>query len=172
MEEWRLVAVVAAPLFSGESGLLRALGNSVKFMQPNSVPMNLIRGQTTDLGSLKDGLEMPTVVKQTRKGPYRALLLKKRQELLASVRPEGLSASLRTPDEVEFAVKSVEQDLTARTADLRSRMLKEVESALKRVAGGSYGYCEGCGEEISPARLKAIPWARYCLVCQELRSRN
>jgi DnaK suppressor protein len=115
---------------------------------------------------------MPTVVKQTRKGPYRALLLKKRQELLASVRPEGLSASLRTPDEVEFAVKSMEQDLTARTADLRSRMLKEVESALKRVVGGSYGYCEGCGEEISPARLKAIPWARYCLVCQELRSRN
>jgi DnaK suppressor protein len=51
-------------------------------------------------------------------------------------------------------------------------MLKEIERALKRVAGGSYGYCEGCGHEISPVRLKAIPWARYCLVCQELRSRN
>ena len=114
---------------------------------------------------------MPTMVK-SRKGPYRALLLKKRQELMASVRPEGLSVSLQTPDAVEFAVKTVEQDLLARTADLRSQMLKEVESALKRVAGGKYGYCEGCGEEIPPARLKAIPWARYCLVCQELRSRN
>ncbi len=114
---------------------------------------------------------MPTMAK-TRKGSCRALLLKKRQELLASVKPEGLSASLQTPDAVEFAVRTAEQDLTARTADLRSRMLKEVENALKRVAGGSYGYCEGCGHEISPARLKAIPWARYCLVCQELRSRN
>jgi DnaK suppressor protein len=114
---------------------------------------------------------MPTTVK-SRKEPYRALLLKKRDELLGSVRPEGLSASLQTPDAVEFAVKTAEQDLTARTADLRSRMLKEIESALKRVAGGNYGYCEGCGHEISPARLKALPWARYCLVCQELRSRN
>jgi len=114
---------------------------------------------------------MPTMVK-SRKEPYRALLLKKRDELLGSVRPEGLSASLQTPDAVEFAVKTAEQDLMARTADLRSRTLKEIESALKRVAGGSYGNCEGCGHEISPARLKAIPWARYCLVCQQLRSRN
>jgi DnaK suppressor protein len=114
---------------------------------------------------------MPTMVK-SRKEPYRVLLLKKRDELLSSARPEGLSTSLQTPDAVEFAVKTAEQDLTARTADLRSRTLKEIESALKRVAGGNYGYCEGCGHEISPARLKAIPWARYCLVCQELRSRN
>ncbi len=114
---------------------------------------------------------MQTMVK-SRRAPYRTLLLKKRQELLGSVRPEGLSASLQTPDAVEFAVKSAEQDLTARTADLRSQMLKEVENALKRVTGGSYGYCEGCGEEIAPARLKASPWARYCLVCQELRYRS
>ena len=114
---------------------------------------------------------MPTIVK-SRRGPYRALLLKKREELLGSVKPEGLSASLQTPDAVEFAVQTAEQDLTARTASLRSQMLKEVENALKRVTGGSYGSCEGCGGEISPARLKAIPWARYCLVCQELRSRS
>ena len=134
--------------------------------------MNLIRGKKSASKDIRGRFEeMPTIVK-SRKKPYHALLLKKRQELLGSVRPEGLSASLRTPDEVEFAVKAVEQDLMARTADLRSQMLKEVENALKRVTGGSYGYCEGCGGEISPARLKAIPWARYCLVCQELRSRG
>jgi DnaK suppressor protein len=101
-------------------------------------------------------------------------LLKKRQELLGAARtePEALSVSLRTPDEVEFAVKTAQQDLTAATAELRSRMLREVERALKRVAGGTYGVCESCGEEISPHRLKAIPWARYCLTCQELSSKN
>jgi DnaK suppressor protein len=116
---------------------------------------------------------MATAVK-TRKDSYRALLLKKRDELLASIKaePEALSASLRTPDEVEFAVKCAEQDLYAQTADLRSQTLREVESALKRVSVGSYGVCESCGEEISPARLKAIPWARYCVTCQEMRSRN
>jgi len=116
---------------------------------------------------------MATLVK-TRKAPYRNLLLKKRQELLGAARtePEALSVSLRTPDEVEFAVKTAQQDLTAATAELRSRMLREVERALKRVAGGTYGVCESCGEEISSNRLKAIPWARYCLTCQELSSKN
>ncbi|HEV2178219.1 MAG TPA: TraR/DksA family transcriptional regulator [Terriglobia bacterium] len=98
--------------------------------------------------------------------------MKKRNELLGTIRPEGLSANIRTPDEVEFAVKTAEQDVAARTADLRSNTLKEVEIALKRVNGGSYGLCESCGEEISPARLKAIPWARYCVLCQELSSLN
>lgn len=116
---------------------------------------------------------MPTLLK-TKTGSYRALLLKKRSELLNSLKsePEALSASLQTPDAVEFAVKTAEQDVTARTADLRSQMLKEINRALERVARGSYGVCEGCGQDISPARLKAIPWARYCLLCQELRSRN
>ena len=120
----------------------------------------------------RQGADMATLVK-TRKVSYKTLLLKKRQELLISIRsePEALSISL-TPDEAEFAAKTAEQDVSARTASLRTQTLREVESALKRFSGGSYGVCESCGEEISPARLKAIPWARYCVSCQELRSRN
>jgi len=116
---------------------------------------------------------MPTMVR-ARKAPYKTILLKKREELLASIKsePEALAASLRTPDEVEFAVKTAEQDVTALTADIRSQTLREVDSALKRVSRGLYGVCESCNEEISPARLKAIPWARYCVTCQELVSRN
>lgn len=116
---------------------------------------------------------MATVVK-TRRSPYRELLLKKRNELLATARhkPEALAISLRTPDEVEFAIKSVEQDLTAATAEIHNRMLREIESALQRVTRGTYGACEACGEPIPPNRLKAIPWARYCLSCQETRSNN
>ncbi len=116
---------------------------------------------------------MPTVIK-VRKEPFRKLLLRKRDEILASVRrePEALQASLQTPDAVEFAVKTAEQDVTAATADLRNQMLREIEGALKRFAGGTYGECEGCRESINPNRLKAIPWARYCVPCQEMRSRN
>ncbi|MGA2983436.1 MAG: TraR/DksA C4-type zinc finger protein [Terriglobia bacterium] len=107
-------------------------------------------------------MSMRTVVK-TPKKTYRSLLLKKRDEILASTRsePEALSARVQSPDAVEFAVRTVE-----------SRTLKEIERALARCAGGTYGVCEACGEDISPNRLKAIPWARYCVTCQELRSRN
>jgi RNA polymerase-binding transcription factor len=116
---------------------------------------------------------MATATK-TRKGTYRALLVKKRNELLASVRrePDALATSIQTPDADEFAVKSAMQDVTAVTLDLRSRMLKDIERSLKQIAEGTYGLCEGCGEEISSNRLQALPWARYCLACQELRSRN
>jgi DnaK suppressor protein len=101
-------------------------------------------------------------------------LLRRRDEILASVRrePEALQASLQTPDAVEFAVKTAEQDVMAATADIRNQMLREIERALRRVAGGTYGVCEGCSEPINPNRLKAIPWARYCVPCQEMRSRN
>jgi len=116
---------------------------------------------------------MRTAVKSPKKA-YRTLLLKKRDELLTSARrePEALTSSVRSPDEAEFATRTAEQDVTAVTASLRSRMLKEIEVALKRVNSGTYGLCEGCSGQISSSRLKAIPWARYCLICQELRSRN
>ncbi len=116
---------------------------------------------------------MPTMTK-TRKGSYRAILLKKRDQLVAELKrqPEALAANVQSPDAVEFAVKTAAQDLSARTADLRSRILKEIDRALQRVVRGSYGVCEACEEEISPARLKAIPWARYCVTCQDAASRN
>jgi len=108
------------------------------------------------------------------KSAYRTLLLRKRTELLASAKgaPAALATSVQSPDVVEFAVRTAEQDVTAVTASLRSQLLKEVDNALGRCARGTFGACEGCHEDISPNRLKAIPWARYCLTCQELRSRN
>ena len=116
---------------------------------------------------------MRTVVKSPR-NVYRSLLLKKRSELVASSKgaPEALATSVQSPDVVEFAVRTAEQDVTAVTASLRSQLLREVDHALGRCSRGTYGACEGCHEDISSNRLKAVPWARYCLTCQELRSRN
>jgi RNA polymerase-binding transcription factor len=121
----------------------------------------------------KKDISMPTLVK-TRKSPYRALLLKKRDELLASTRrdPDALANSIRTADADEFAVKAADQDVAAATLEVRSTMLREINRSLRQLVDGSYGTCEGCGEEISAVRLKAIPWTRYCLACQEKRSRN
>lgn len=117
---------------------------------------------------------MATAVK-TRKNPYREILLKKRSELVASVKSEPdalMAASLQTPDADEFAARVANQDVTATTLELRTQMLKEIDRSLKLMVTGTYGVCEDCGEEISPNRLKAIPWTRYCLTCQEERSKN
>ena len=45
------------------------------------------------------------------------------------------------------------------------RLLYDIERALDRLDKGTYGVCRLCGEPIDPARLKAIPYTRYCLSC-------
>ena len=45
------------------------------------------------------------------------------------------------------------------------RQLGEIDAALERVASGSYGICETCGEQIGEGRLDARPTARTCVPC-------
>ncbi len=76
-----------------------------------------IHGQTEKEGFPSKVGERRRSMRTTTKSPkrtYRSLLLKKRDELLASTRsePEALSASVQSPDAVEFAVRTVEQDVT------------------------------------------------------------
>ncbi|MFN2506855.1 MAG: TraR/DksA family transcriptional regulator [Acidimicrobiales bacterium] len=47
--------------------------------------------------------------------------------------------------------------------------LNEVEHALGKLDAGTYGVCEGCGENISPARLEAMPATSLCIACASRR---
>jgi DnaK suppressor protein len=51
-------------------------------------------------------------------------------------------------------------------------MLRLIAEALERLQGGSFGECVNCGQEIQAKRLEAIPWARYCIKCQELQEQG
>lgn len=46
------------------------------------------------------------------------------------------------------------------------RLLREVVSALQKIAEGAFGTCERCSEAIAEKRLEALPFARYCIDCQ------
>ena len=52
--------------------------------------------------------------------------------------------------------------------DSERKILLEINDALKRIEDGTYGICESRGEQIPKQRLKAIPWARYCVACATL----
>lgn len=63
------------------------------------------------------------------------------------------------------------RDVSAVLAENEGYLASEVRDALKRIAQGTYGQCENCGKSIAGRRLKAIPFARYCLRCaSELNS--
>ncbi len=64
------------------------------------------------------------------------------------------------------------REVAIRNLDRESKLLKEVNAAMKRVEEGSYGTCLRCDEEIPEKRMKAVPWAAYCVPCQETIERQ
>ncbi|MEN6373000.1 MAG: TraR/DksA C4-type zinc finger protein [Armatimonadota bacterium] len=47
-------------------------------------------------------------------------------------------------------------------------MLEEIDRALEKIDAGNYGTCDRCGRDISKARLEAVPYAAFCIECQDL----
>jgi DnaK suppressor protein len=57
--------------------------------------------------------------------------------------------------------------LLARLEERDRRVLEEIDAAEERLATGSFGVCEVCGQPISFERLRALPEARRCISCEE-----
>ncbi len=85
-------------------------------------------------------------------------------------RPEIVIES--TAEEYERSEQAAQRELAVMTLDRSSWFLREAKEALARIEDGSYGICESCGEPIAPKRLDAVPWARYCLQCQDQMDRG
>jgi DnaK suppressor protein len=94
---------------------------------------------------------------------------------------EGLLAEIKSPNQAldEIAVenlpealdqvqKGAERDLAIRRIEVTFGKMQSIRLALKRIQAGEYGTCEQCQGEISTKRLEAIPWAAYCIRCQEI----
>jgi DnaK suppressor protein len=100
-------------------------------------------------------------------------ILEARQSELAKVlrNREGIAIE-KSPDALDEVQHASERELAIRNLDRESHLLRNVRGALARMADGSYGTCLHCEEEISPKRLDAVPWAAYCIRCQEIADRN
>ena len=80
-----------------------------------------------------------------------------------SVEPnDGMGYSTHPADDGSVAFEQSADLAMRRNAE---RMLYQVERALTRMEEGTYGVCRSCGKRIDDARLKAIPWTRYCIDC-------
>lgn len=58
------------------------------------------------------------------------------------------------------------EDLQLSVADIRRQQLTQLDAALAKLEGGTYGTCENCGVEIKEERLKIMPFATLCVDCQ------
>jgi DnaK suppressor protein len=96
-------------------------------------------------------------------------LLAERDNLLNKLNDNDLSIDdSETPDPVDLAVRNYSKNVMLAVSENESRQLTLINEALQRIEDDEYGICQNCENEINPKRLDAIPWARYCLNCQEL----
>jgi len=103
---------------------------------------------------------------------YRMLLEAKKAEIDASLRNRDEIAIEKTADAIDEVQLAGERELAIRNLDRESILLRNVRAALARIADDSFGTCLHCEEEISPKRLNAVPWAPYCIRCQEAADRH
>jgi len=66
----------------------------------------------------------------------------------------------------ELSILDVLEDTGLAVADIKRRRLEALDDALRRIDEGVYGVCAGCGTEIDDKRLKAEPFAVFCVACQ------
>jgi len=101
-------------------------------------------------------------------GVYREMLLERRERVLSGlgVKFDTLAKMGRVAEE-DQAQLSHDEFVSLRLNSLDYGQLRLIEEALDRVQSGDFGVCLSCEQPIPAKRLHAVPWARYCVACQE-----
>ena len=91
------------------------------------------------------------------------------EQTLNNLKKEENSAK---PDLTDRATEEMERSFELRTRDRERKLINKIDSALKRIDDGSYGYCDETGEEIAIKRLEARPVATLSLEAQEMHEKK
>ncbi len=107
---------------------------------------------------------------------YRDRLLERRESLFSQVTEAEMSSRERdleaTQDPADMAANAYTKELLISMSANDRKLLQLIDEALGRVESGEYGECVNCGELVLEKRLNAVPWARYCLRCQDMQERG
>ncbi len=114
-------------------------------------------------------------MKAADKKHFMQLLLEKRREILNNVSEIEIETLKKSRLDAtgdlssmpihmaDLGTDNYEQEFALGLVDSERKLLKEIDTAIKRLEEGTYGTCEGTGKSIPKARLEAQPWARYCV---------
>mgnify|MGYP006081248463 CR=1 FL=1 len=106
---------------------------------------------------------------------FRRKLITWKSELMSDSKDtiETLQDSTRAiPDISDRASEETDRALELRTRDRQRKLVSKIESAIRRIEEGEYGYCEDTGEPISLRRLDARPIATMSVEAQERHERR
>ncbi len=108
----------------------------------------------------------------TNPDDFRPLLEARRNELLTNSADREDILIENAAEEFDRLQQQLNREVAIRNLDRESTMLKNVQAALARMDEGMFGVCLRCEETIPEKRLNALPWAAYCVPCQEIIDRQ
>jgi DnaK suppressor protein len=115
---------------------------------------------------------------------YKKLILKRKEEVLDDIQhisEDTLKKSQKdasgdisgyTYHMADVATDTYDREFSLGLASNGREMLYGLDDAIKRIEEGTFGICEECKVVITKSRLKAVPWARYCVKCQEKKEKK
>jgi len=111
-------------------------------------------------------------VNQRQLKSFEKMLSDRRQELIdeAERTVGGMTDGKENfPDPTDRASLESDRNATLRIRDRERKLINKIEEALQRIADGTYGLCEECGEAIGVERLKARPVTTLCIDCKNVQ---
>ena len=133
--------------------------------------------ETTTIAELPEGY-MPSPDEDFMNDHQQAYFKMKLQEWRDDILRESAETlqnlqqdNLREPDVADRASSETDWSVELRTRDRQRKLVSKIDSALRRLEEGEYGYCEVSGEPISLRRLDARPIATMTIEAQEAHER-
>ena len=104
------------------------------------------------------------------------MLLKKREDLVLEISRRSKASTESAAQDIGDILDSVSEERTRELdlilTDREKRKLAQIDDAIDRIEENTYGLCEECGVKIPKARLKVLPFAIFCVECQEKNERE
>ena len=100
--------------------------------------------------------------KMVLENELRELELKADGAVSSSILTNGYAA-----DPLDRTAMDMDIGTILRIRDRESKLMRKIQESLDKIEDGTYGICEMCEEDISVARLKARPVARFCITCKK-----
>ena len=152
----------------------RAKKKMMKIPKSAKPPTRSQGKKTIKIPTEMKGTMKPTIPEKTLKGEQeeiRQMLLNMRKKLLSEISqarlPETLVPSSDIGDLVDQAGDERDRELSLLLTSREKEKLQAIDEALEKLAEGTYGICEECGEKIGAGRLKVMPLAKSCVNCQQ-----
>lgn len=117
---------------------------------------------------------MPKINEQ-RQARLKEMLLEQKRHMWKELREDlfqsaagSISSQFEIPqDPGEQSILDYLEDMQLSVADIRRQQLTQLDEAVAKLERGTYGICEKCGAEIPEERLRIMPFATHCTVCQK-----